>query len=152
VKKFIAIALIALCAGSLRTYPEVNQNLAQSKTRNDKASSRPHLVSGCSSGFQLAVVVPVSGQAISVPIYVGTDAAAYRISPLSETTIYAQNLQVIMVLNGDSTNTVTIDAFTSSTPANSLDVQAKRIDLKIDHPPGGLSGSTATFCILRLPS
>jgi hypothetical protein len=149
-KKLIALALMALFAGSVTTYSEEPKSQVQLKTAAGKVLPKPHLTASCQDGFSLLVTVPNIGQSLSIPIYVGIDAAAYRIMPLSENTIYAENLPVIMVLTGDTTNQVTFDAFIGNLPANALDVEAKTIDLKIDHPPGALAGSTATFCIQRL--
>jgi hypothetical protein len=108
--------------------------------------------SPCSGGGQITIPIPPAPPTVGTlrVVYMGTDSALYRITPVSESSNQGITITASIALNSDHVNLITFDAFRNGSGLSSVDVEGQKIEIQLNNVATTYGDSTATFCYFRL--
>jgi hypothetical protein len=85
-------------------------------------------------------------------VYMGSDNAIYRITPLTESSSQGSTITAAVAINGNHANAslITFDAFQNGAGLSSVDVQGQRVEIELSNVGTSYDDSIATFCYFPL--
>ena len=108
----------------------------------------------CSGGGQITIPIPNATSVMGTfhVVYVGTDNAIYRITPLTESSSQGSTITAAVAVNGNhaNANLITFDAFQNGAGLSSVDVEGQKVEIELSNVGTIYDDSTATFCYFPL--
>jgi hypothetical protein len=108
----------------------------------------------CTGGGQITIPIPNATSVMGTfhLVYMGSDNAIYRITPLIESSSQGSTITAAVAINGNHANVslITFDAFQNGAGLSSVDVQGQRVEIELSNVGTSYDDSIATFCYFPL--